>query len=82
MTQLNRDELKGMTPQEIADAHEAGRLDLALGAHPDDVALVERAAGVINAADMAALRLAGRDDLIVKAHNEDRIDTNNPKDDK
>jgi hypothetical protein len=79
MTQLNRDELKGMTPREIADAHDAGRLDLALGADAEHVALLERAAGVISRADLTALRLAGREDLIVLAHDEHRIDPINDK---
>jgi hypothetical protein len=80
MTQLTKADLAGISPAEIDTAHNQGRLDLLLGRAPEYVELVERAAGVINRADMAALRLEGRDDLIAKAHEEDRIDATNQKD--
>ena len=73
MTQLTREDLKTMSPTEIDAAHNEGRLDLALGLDSDYVELVERASGVITSEDIAALRRAGREDLIVKAHDEDRI---------
>lgn len=80
MTQLTREDLKGMTPEDIDTAHDEGRLDLVLGHDPDYVALIERAAGAIGREDIAALRRAGREDLIVKAHDEDRITHTNEKD--
>ena len=62
-----------MRPTEINTAHDEGRLDLMLGDDPEYVALVERAAGVIGPVDIAALRQAGREDLVVLALDEDRI---------
>lgn len=73
MTQLTREDLKTMSPTEIDTAHREGRLDLMLGHDRAYVDLVERAAGDIGPGDIAALRQAGREDLVVLALDEDRI---------
>ena len=73
MTQLTKADLADLSPTEIDTAHREGRLDLMLGHDPEYVALVERAAGDIGPSDIAALRQAGREDLVVRALDEDRI---------
>ncbi len=80
MTQRTRQDMAGMSPQEISDAHDAGQFDLVLGRGAEYVALVERAAGVLGPDDITALRRAGREDLIVRAHEENRINLDNDKD--
>ena len=77
MTQLNRDDMSGLTPEEIDEAHEQDRFALMLGADPDKAALLDRAHdpnATLTAADLKALRAAGRDDLIDEAYTSGRLD--------
>lgn len=67
--QLTDDDLKGMTPQEIADAHDSGRLDSLLGAPEEDVDVLARARNgeSLDRADLSRLSALGRHDLILAA---------------
>lgn len=75
MSQLTHDDLAGMSPQAIVEAKAAGRLDALLGVPAADVELLDRArnGGTLTRPDLARLNRLGRPDLVVSAHEEDRI---------
>lgn len=83
-TQLTRDDMKRMTPDEIATAYDAGRFDVALGGRTDDEAdLIARAATEdVTATEVRALAAIGRHDLINDAHRDGRITFTNTYDTK
>jgi hypothetical protein len=65
----------GMTPEAINTAREAGRLQVLLGADPDEVALTQRAQhGRIDIDTVHQLADLGRHDLIEQARESGRID--------
>lgn len=74
-SQLHRAALASMTPDEISDAYDAGRLAVTLGERtPEEAALIARATtGTVTLADVHALTAIGRHDLINDAHRSDRI---------
>ena len=78
-SQLTRADLASMTPEAIDEAHREGRFDTVLGHDRDYLDLVERAGGLVGPADITALRQAGREDLVVRALDEDRINFDNDK---
>ena len=73
--QLTRADLDGMTPEQITDALDAGRLAVALGQYaPNEAPLIDRATnGAITRADISELARLGRHDLIVDALDTNRI---------
>ena len=75
--QLTRADLNGMTPEQITDAFDAGRLAVTLGQYaPDEAPLIDRARhGAITRADIADLARLGRHDLIAAAVDDRRIIT-------
>lgn len=77
MTAYQIDNLEGMTPEQIDEAHRAGRLDALTGVPAADVAVLDKArtGQHITTADVAHLRRLGRPDLITAAHTEGRIIT-------
>jgi len=76
MTQITRDQLKGMTPEQIVQAKREGRLNALLGLAPADVALLDRATTApLTRDDIAALARLNRHDLIVAARHDNRITT-------
>jgi hypothetical protein len=74
MTQLSRDDLDGMTAEEIVAAYDNEEFAELLGATPEEVDAIERAGDVLTPADIEAFAAVGRYDLIVNAANQDRID--------
>lgn len=76
MTQITRDQLKGMTPEQIVQAKREGRLNALLGMPPADVALLDQATTApLTRDDIAALARLNRHDLIVAAQHDNRITT-------
>ena len=74
--QLTDADLVGMTPQEIADAHNTGRLDSLLGAAPDDVSVLDKArrgTDPLTPSDIKHLSEIGAHQLIVDAYDANRI---------
>lgn len=74
--QLTRDDLRGMTPEQIEDAHNSGRLDSLLGMPADDVAVLDRArAGEddLTHSDVQRLKELNRHDLIAQALDNGRL---------
>ena len=72
--QLTRADLDGMAPEEIAAAHDAGRLAVLLGMDPADAALITRAqSDPITLDDVRDLARLGRHDLVNDAHRDGRI---------
>jgi hypothetical protein len=74
MTQLSRDDLDGMTAEEIVAAYDNEELAELLGATPEEVDAIERAGDVLSRVDIEAFAAVGRHDLIVNAADQDRID--------
>lgn len=75
--QLTVDDIKGMTPDQIVDAHNAGRLNHALGMDPDDAAFINRAPrSTLDRDNIARLARLGRPDLIADAVDAGRINLN------
>lgn len=75
--QLTREDLATMTPRAVDDATRAGRCDALLGIAPE-VSKARRKAEAgerIDLGDVAALKAAGRHDLITKAHEAGLIST-------
>ncbi|WP_106814262.1 hypothetical protein [Microbacterium timonense] len=67
--QLSRDDLAGMTPAQITEAHDAGRFNDLIGIDPADTALVQRASApdirhTFTATEVRRLRALGRHDLV------------------
>jgi hypothetical protein len=75
MTQLNRDDLAGMTSEAIVEAHDNGQLDQLLGTPAEDIAVLDRARSgeFITLADVRTLAGLGRHELINDAHRAGRI---------
>jgi hypothetical protein len=75
LSQLTEADIAGWKPEAINQAREAGRLQVLLGADPDEVALTQRAKhGRIDVEDVKALWDAGHHALIETARADDRID--------
>lgn len=64
--QLTRTDIAGMTPEEVVEAHDAGRFDVALGASPADAQLKQRARSgePVTRADIRRLSELGEHQLI------------------
>jgi hypothetical protein len=75
--QLAREDLAGMSPEQIVAAIDTNLCDEMLGVPPEQTALVHRARhGQLDLADVRALSALGRADLVNLAHNENRIHPN------
>lgn len=72
-TQLTRDDLDAMNPQQIEAARVAGRLATILGSPPADAAMLDRATGTLTPQDVRDLAALGRHDLIEQARTDNRI---------
>jgi len=75
MTDHQLDNLAGMTPAQIDQAHRAGRLDALMGVPADDVAVLDKArtGQTLTLSDVAHLARLGRPDLIDEAERTQRI---------
>lgn len=72
MTQYTREDLAHMTSEEIARAHDNGEFAQALGMTEADANLIATD-GPLNRDDIRRLAELGRHDLIVAAHENNRI---------
>jgi hypothetical protein len=74
--QLAEADLKSMTPEQIVEAKDTGRLDALLGVPQDAIDLITRAkTGHLDRADLRELTRLNQHDLINAAHSEGRITT-------
>jgi hypothetical protein len=81
LEQLTVADLAHMTPAQIDEARETGRLARLLGVPDGEIALIDKArTGVINGTDAGALNKLGRHDLVDAAREDGRIDFTNQED--